>query len=227
MPISIIHPKIVPENTFKILNKLGEGYNKYTQSKWGKPIHEFFVGKDMDLSDEEYMQKHGYGKPQTGLGIAGLVSSVSTPKIISGIGKITDLDKFKKVTTTLSNPEEYITLFHQTNPEALNNIMINGFKVSAGDLLGTATLEGADLTAKTSRLGNFIRGTIKQTGMNHAGGNAGAVIRIPKKEIGYKPGADIEGLLLDKFGPTYTFPKEWVSGILKTQLKYGGILKRR
>ena len=43
-------------------------YKAYN-SKFGKGVRDLMFGKDYNLSDEEYVQKHGYAKPITGTGM--------------------------------------------------------------------------------------------------------------------------------------------------------------
>lgn len=176
------------------------------------------------LSDEDYVNKHGYAKPLTGIGPMGLLKS---PQTITAAGKIIDLNKIKNANVTLSDPEKYFTLFHQTDPGMVQKILSKGFSVKAGDLLGTTTIEGADLTSSSSRLGQFLRGQLGHNPtMNHRGYGAGVVIRIPKSEVPAATRASqLEGALIDRFSnPNYTIPKEWLTGFIKDQLKQGGAI---
>lgn len=59
----------MPEYDNKILNKWQQLYD----SKFGHLVRDFFNGQDSDLSDEEYVAKHGYYKPVGSLGVAGMV----------------------------------------------------------------------------------------------------------------------------------------------------------
>ena len=42
-------------------------------SKLAKSARDFLLGKDVDLSNEEYKQKYGYYKPDNSIGIAGML----------------------------------------------------------------------------------------------------------------------------------------------------------
>lgn len=44
-------------------------WHKAYDSKVGDAVRKFMLGKDYDLSDEEYVQKYGYAKPITGTGM--------------------------------------------------------------------------------------------------------------------------------------------------------------
>ena len=55
------------------MGKFFDTWNKIYGSKVAKTTRDFLLGKDMDLSDEEYRDKHGYNKPDTSVGIAGML----------------------------------------------------------------------------------------------------------------------------------------------------------
>jgi len=50
---------------------INQSIDKFKQTKVGKTLNDFFNGTDSNLSDEEYIQKHGYTKPIGGIGILG------------------------------------------------------------------------------------------------------------------------------------------------------------
>lgn len=55
------------------MGKFFDTWNKIYGSKVAKTTRDFLLGKDMDLSDEEYKEKYGYSKPIGGAGIMGMM----------------------------------------------------------------------------------------------------------------------------------------------------------
>lgn len=224
--MSVINPQIVSSAVSKSLEVLGNLYDKYRTGKYTRPIYEFFNGKDADLSQEEYIAKHGYGKPYQGLGAVGLIGNIETPaKIINGAGKIIDLNKISKSNLTLSEPDKYITLMHGTAPTSIPSIISKGFEVPGGNILSTATLE---VGPTPKRIFDFFNG---KGGVGQANNGAAAIIRIPKSELpGLNSGRKIADAIDDVFmgdDAITRIPAKYITGFYKTQMKkQGGILKR-
>lgn len=83
-------------------------YNNYKDSKVGKAVGNFLNGEDMDLSNEEYTAKHGYGKPVGSLGPAAYITPAGVGKGLSTVGKVASRGKLAKVHEAPLKPESYI-----------------------------------------------------------------------------------------------------------------------
>lgn len=59
-----------------------ENWQKLYDSKVGKGVRRVVLGKDNELSDEEYINKNGYARPSTSAGILDLMSPTSAAKLV-------------------------------------------------------------------------------------------------------------------------------------------------
>lgn len=63
-------------------------WKKAYNSKFGKNLRDFMFGKDSDLSEEEYLAKHGYNKPIGGLGPLVEMTTIGPIADFSGVEHI-------------------------------------------------------------------------------------------------------------------------------------------
>jgi len=63
-------------------------WQKAYDSKFGKGLRDFMFGKDKDLSDEEYLEKHGHNKPVGGLGPFVEMTTIGPVSDFSGVSNI-------------------------------------------------------------------------------------------------------------------------------------------
>ena len=196
----------VPQSQNKIMKFWHTAYD----SKLGEAVRNFMFGKDYNLSNEEYIQKHGYAKP----------NELAMPWFtqVSGPGIIMNLNKLGKVNITLE-PEKYWYVAHQTASKNLPSIMKDGLKTGSG-LRGTAIPLSEDF------LKSFTEGTLKQQHLLHKGSDALVIAKFPKSKF---PSGDLDDIsirLMD-LGESSNFevPAQYLRSFIKDQLKQGGILK--
>lgn len=191
-------------------NNIMKLWHKAYDSKLGEAVRNFMFGKDYNLSNEEYIQKHGFVRP----------NELAMPWFtqVSGPGIIMNLNKLGKVNITLE-PEKYWYVAHQTASKNLPSIMKDGLKTGSG-LSGTAIPLSEDF------LKSFTEGTLKQQHLLHKGSDALVVAKFPKSKF---PSGDLDDIsirLMD-LGESNNFevPVQYLKGFIKDQFKQGGILK--
>ena len=95
-------------NKLKKKNRIIKGQNgflntwqKAYNSKFGKGLRNFLNGTDSDLSDEEYLEKHGYNKP---VGSIGILGALVAPEW-EGLDAIPVAENFGRTGTVKSVPK--------------------------------------------------------------------------------------------------------------------------
>lgn len=196
----------IPQSQNKIMKLWHTAYD----SKLGEAVRNFMFGKDYNLSNEEYIQKHGFSR----------LKELAIPWFtqVSGPGIIMNLNKLGKVNITLE-PEKYWYVAHQTASEHLPSIMKEGLRTGQG-------LRGTALPLTEDYLKSFAEGTLKQQNLLHKGSDALVVAKFPKSKF---PSGDLDDISfkLMELGESKNFevPSQYLRGFIKDQLKQGGILK--
>jgi len=168
--------------------------------------------------------KHKQGgilKAQGGAGKKAIKAISKIAENIKGTNKITDLDKIKnRVKITLSDPEKYWYVGHQTGSGNLDNISKYGLQTTNG-LSGTAIPLSQDFT------NTFAKGLTKKFHLSHEGSDGLVIMKFPKVKFPSSDLDDISIRLMD-LGESKNFevPPEYLSFIKKQQLENGGILKQ-
>lgn len=150
-----------------------------------------------------------------------LMASVAPVKI-KGTGLITDLDKIgKSAKITLSDPDKYWYVAHQTGSVNFPNIMKSGLQTTNG-------LNGTALHLTQDYVDDFANGLLKQKHLSHEGADGLVIMKFPKSEFPSSNLDDISIKLMD-MGKSKNFevPPEYLSFLKKTQFKHGGKLKHK
>lgn len=193
------------------MSKFFDTWKKIYGSKIAKTSRDFLLGKDMDLSDEAYKEKHGYYKPDNSVGPIGLLSGNPVIKDLDALGKVAKI--------TLSEPEKYWYVAHQTGSANFPSIIKSGLHTTNG-LNGTAV----HLTEDAAN--TFAKGLSRQFKMSHEGADGMIIMKFPKSKFPSGNLDDISLRLMD-LGESKNFevPTQYLTFIKKTQLKNGGIIK--
>lgn len=163
----------------------------------------------------------GIIKAQGGAGKKAIKAISKIAENIKGTNKITDLDKIKnRVKITLSDPEKYWYVGHQTGSGNFDNIAKYGLQTTNG-LSGTAISLSQDFT------NTFAKGLTKKLHLSHEGSDGLVIMKFPKVKFPSSDLDDISIRLMD-LGESKNFevPPEYLSFIKKQQLENGGILKQ-
>lgn len=134
---------------------------------------------------------------------------------------LVNLDKINKpVKITLSEPEKYWYIAHQTGSANFPKIMKSGLQTTNG-------LNGTALHLTEDYANMFGKGLLKKNHLSHEGADGMVIMKFPKSKF---PSGDLDdiSIRLMELGESKNFeiPTQYLKFIKKTQLKQGGILKK-
>lgn len=132
-----------------------------------------------------------------------------------------DLDKLGKTAKfTLSDPEKYWYVAHQTGSANFPKIMKSGLQTTNG-------LNGTALHLTEDYANMFGKGLLKKNHLSHEGADGMVIMKFPKSKF---PSGDLDdiSMRLMELGESKNFevPTQYLTFVKKSQLKQGGIFNR-